>query len=186
MTKTKRPDSRAAAKADREQRWRAEVELWTECGLSQAEFCRRRSLSVGAFRWWVQELKRRGQKKRTNQRSGSRQKSAKAARVRRSQEEILGLIGEYEAGGLTQRAFAESKGIERTVFGRWLRKHGQLSKEAGALVAVRVRDPQVPEEPVSDRSGVELILSCGHTVRVHPDFDADTLTRLIQVMEERC
>ena len=84
MTKAKQPDSRAAAKAEREQRWRDEVELWAKCGLTQAEFCRRRSLSVGAFRWWVRELKRRGPRKRRKHRAGSARKSAATPRVRRS------------------------------------------------------------------------------------------------------
>lgn len=32
--------------------WRGLVEEWSRSGLTQAEFCRRRRLSVASFRWW--------------------------------------------------------------------------------------------------------------------------------------
>ena len=96
------------------------------------------------------------------------------------------LIEEHVASGLTQKAFAESKGIARTVFARWLRKYGRRSSKSTALVPVRIRDSEPVQASISDGSGVEVILSAGPTLRVYPGFDADTLTRLIRVLEEPC
>lgn len=38
--------------AQRAERWRKFVLAWEASGLSQAEFCRRRKVSVHTFRWW--------------------------------------------------------------------------------------------------------------------------------------
>jgi len=38
--------------------WRGLVEEWSRSGLTQAEFCRRRRLSVPSFRWWKARFRR--------------------------------------------------------------------------------------------------------------------------------
>src|SRR5438034_8405899 len=38
--------------------WQATHAAWRESGLSQAEFCRQRSLVVNTFRWWRHRFRR--------------------------------------------------------------------------------------------------------------------------------
>lgn len=39
--------------------WRDVFARWERSGLTQAEFCRRRGVSITRFRWWRYDLKRR-------------------------------------------------------------------------------------------------------------------------------
>ena len=39
--------------------WRDVLARWGRSGLTQAEYCRRRGLSIGTFRWWRHALARR-------------------------------------------------------------------------------------------------------------------------------
>ena len=36
--------------------WRGILAEWSRSGLSQAEYCRRRDIPVGNFRWWKRQL----------------------------------------------------------------------------------------------------------------------------------
>ncbi len=44
----------------RSEYWRDQSEDWESSGLTQAEFCEERGLSLPAFRWWRWKLKREG------------------------------------------------------------------------------------------------------------------------------
>ncbi len=46
----------AKKKSSREDLWRRRLAQWKRSGLSQAEFCRRKEISVATFRWWKQKL----------------------------------------------------------------------------------------------------------------------------------
>ncbi len=39
--------------------WRRRIKEWANSGLTQAEFCRQRKLSLPSFSWWKWELTRR-------------------------------------------------------------------------------------------------------------------------------
>lgn len=52
MAKTKRKTSRAAY-------WQKHISQWSECGLTQAEYCRRNKLSAAAFNWWKRHLRKK-------------------------------------------------------------------------------------------------------------------------------
>ena len=41
---------------ERARYWAKLVAAWRRSGLSQADFCRRRDIQVGAFRWWKRQL----------------------------------------------------------------------------------------------------------------------------------
>jgi hypothetical protein len=52
MAKTKKKTSRAVY-------WQKHISQWSESGLSQAEYCRRKKLSVAAFNWWKRHLRKK-------------------------------------------------------------------------------------------------------------------------------
>ena len=55
----KRSGREVSTKQQRERYWRKIMRQWEQSGQTQAEYCRRQSLSLAAFGWWRSELKRR-------------------------------------------------------------------------------------------------------------------------------
>jgi hypothetical protein len=100
-------------------------------------------------------------------------------RCRRSPEEIVGILRDYERSGLTQRAFVDSKGLCLSSLTFWLRKARErgAADESPRLVPVRLRSEAA--------TGFELIVEAG-TLRIPADFDEDALRRLLQVFASRC
>jgi transposase-like protein len=113
-----------------------------------------------------------------------RSRSESRRRRRRSEEEIAGILREYDRSDLTQRAFADSKGLSLATLSLWLRRvrergsQGDGAGERSRLVPVRLRD--------TTGAGFELALSGGATLSIPPDFDEDALRRLLEVLEARC
>jgi transposase-like protein len=107
-------------------------------------------------------------------------------RRRRSPEEIRELLGEYERSGLTQQAFAETKGVSLSSVSLWLRKAraGALSRgeeilpAPSRLVPVTIRS--------SAPSSFELVIPSGATLRIPADFDPGALERLLTLLVDRC
>ncbi|MHC4680423.1 MAG: IS66 family insertion sequence element accessory protein TnpA [Planctomycetota bacterium] len=52
MAKTRTKTSRAVY-------WQKHISQWSESSLTQAEYCRRNSLSAAAFHWWKGQLRRK-------------------------------------------------------------------------------------------------------------------------------
>jgi hypothetical protein len=49
---------------DRARFWRGVIGRWQRSGLSQAEYCRKTSLSPGSFRWWKYRITIRDERRR--------------------------------------------------------------------------------------------------------------------------
>ena len=110
-------------------------------------------------------------------------KRREARRPHRSPEEIAELLGEYHRSDLTQRAFADWKGLSLSSLSLWLRKARErggreVTVESPRLVPVRLRQ--------SSGAGFELVISGGAILRIPADFDEDALRRLLEVLEARC
>lgn len=103
---------------------------------------------------------------------------------RRSPEEIAEILREYSRSDLTQRAFADSRGLCLSSLSLWLRKarergsEGDGAGESSRLVPVRLRN--------TTGAGFELALSVGATLSIPADFDEDSLRRLLEVLAPRC
>lgn len=106
-------------------------------------------------------------------------------RKRRSSEEIKRLVLEFEASGLRQNVFCRNQGLALSTLQRHLkgrRMDKGETKEGRRLVAVEVAR--------RDRDGnsraacaLEVVLCSGRRIAVQPDFDLDTLGRLLSVLE---
>ena len=106
-------------------------------------------------------------------------------RRRRTPEEVQQLLDDYEQSGLTQQAFADSKGVSLSCVSLWLRKAraGTLSKgevlpAPSRLVPVTIRS--------SAPSSFELVTPGGATLRIPVDFDPGALERLLALLLDRC
>jgi hypothetical protein len=78
-------------------------------------------------------------------------------------------IGEWQASGLTVRAFCERRGLTVASFYAWRRVLQQRAAcEKAAFVPVRVLADAVPDRA----SALEVVLADGRTVGVAPGLDA--------------
>lgn len=125
-------------------------------------------------------------------RSGTRTPEAKAKREAHWRQ----VLDRWRASTLPKTTFARKEGISPDVLGWWqveIRRRDQTQRRTtptarrrsaparrAAFVPVRVVEPSPPLSPAALE-----ILAGGHTVRIRPGFDAETLRRLVAVLEDR-
>lgn len=92
------------------------------------------------------------------------------------------LIREQEQGGISIKAFCQSRGVSQPAYFVWRKKlaRGKQTNAPSAFVPVHV----VPDTPVQP-GGIEIVLSRGRRVRVEPSFDRQLLSDVLSVLEER-
>jgi len=104
---------------------------------------------------------------------------------RRSRAEIEQLVAEYEASGLGRTAFCQQRGLSLSTLARY-RKRPQHTAggiaEGKRWLAVEVSSRAVITGG-ERASGVAVVLAGGRRVEVGLGFDADTLKRLLVVVE---
>lgn len=112
-------------------------------------------------------------------------------------------IASWEASGLKASEYCRREGLSIPSFFWWkseLQRRSTLTKQAGADGATRTKKtsskpapptflavtvpPLFPEE--RDAEAIEVILPRGHRLRIPPGFHAETLHRLIQLLESSC
>jgi hypothetical protein len=119
------------------------------------------------------------------------------ARVRRSAAEWVSLIDQWHDSGLGLSAFCERHGLNFGTMSGWAYKQthkGALERARGeadadtspaaAFVPIRVIETE-PALRSSDRSGIEIVVGTGRRVMVGAGFDAETLRRVVLVLEDR-
>jgi hypothetical protein len=99
---------------------------------------------------------------------------SKRRRKRRSREQIAELVREFNASGLTQRKFSESRGIALSVLQRSLKIERRASEPK--LMAV-----QIEADERTDRAP-ELMVGEDYRIKVGAGFCAGTLRRLLEVL----
>jgi hypothetical protein len=90
-------------------------------------------------------------------------------------------IGEWQASGLSGRAFCQRRGLTVASFYAWRHVLQRRDAERAAFVPVQV----VADAGPIQASVLEVVLTDGRTVRVAPGFDAATLRQLLSVLEGR-
>jgi transposase len=88
-------------------------------------------------------------------------------------------IGEWQASGLSARAFCQRRGLTVASFYAWRRVLQRRAAEQVVFAPVQVVTDAAPAQT----SALEVVLTDGRTVRVAPGFDAATLRRLLAVLE---
>ena len=125
------------------------------------------------------------------------------ARVCRQAAEWAALIDQWRQSGLSLPAFCQRHGLSRGSMQNWVYK-----PELKRAVEAARRESQAPlDEPhapaavpaflpvrvvqaaavgeASDRSGVEVVIGAGRRVVIGAGFDAETLRRVVAVLEGR-
>jgi hypothetical protein len=90
-------------------------------------------------------------------------------------------IAEWQASGLSGRAFCQRRDLTIASFYAWRRVLQRRDAERAAFVPVQVVADAVPTQTCA----LEVVLTDGRTVRVAPGFDAATLRQLLAVLEGR-
>ena len=102
-------------------------------------------------------------------------------------------LQQWQRSGLSIRAFCRLHDLPEANFYAWRRTlderdRQQPNDEAPRFVPLQVL-PEVESEATASTtgrraSGLELLLGNGRVLRIHADFDADTLRRLLALLEE--
>jgi hypothetical protein len=103
------------------------------------------------------------------------------ARDERKERQWRRWIGEWQASGLSVRAFCERRGLALPTFYAWRRTLERRAAEGPAFVPVQV----VADAAPTQAGALEVVLPDGRTVRVAPGFDAATLRQLLAVLGGR-
>jgi hypothetical protein len=131
------------------------------------------------------------------------------AKVRRQAAEWAALIDQWRQSGLSLPAFCQRHGISRGTMQNWVYKPTlqRAVEEARRQAQTRAAGPgqadgPPPSDPSpaflpvriaestaghvgADRSGVEIVLGAARRVVVAAGFDAETLRRVVAVLEGR-
>jgi len=108
-------------------------------------------------------------------------------RRRRSRAEVEQLVAEYEVSGLNRTAFCQQRGLSLSTLVRYRRRQQQRVGEGDnekRWLAVEVSG--VTAVAGGERaSGLAVWLPGGWRIEIGRGFDADTLKRLLVVVERR-
>src|ERR1700738_3069860 len=104
----------------------------------------------------------------------------------RSSEEVERLVIEYEASGAEPGKFCRERQLARSVLHRHLQRRrlaalGPMPVQRLAAVSL-IGTNDNREEP--DGCAVAVALSSGRRIQVWPNFDSETLERLLKTLEE--
>jgi hypothetical protein len=114
-------------------------------------------------------------------------KTELSARKRRSRAEVQQLVSEFVSGGMRRSEFCESRGLSFSTLDRhlkkrrWKRRRRPVSS-AGRLVKVELATRKSPTQH-EPSCGLAVVLQGGRRIEVHPDFDTNTLERLVSALE---
>ena len=97
---------------------------------------------------------------------------------KRTRAEWTGLVEEAQTSDLTQKAFAQQRGLSPTTLSWWASRLRREAREQTALVAV-----DVVEDAPTGTVDFRVELASGRTVVVPAAFDAGALQRLVAALE---
>jgi len=98
----------------------------------------------------------------------------------RKQQQWQRRIQQWQASGLSVRAFCARHGLAEPGFYAWRRKLRQRHERVTDFVPVQVLAHPQP----STEDSLEVVLAGGRRLRIRPGFDAVTLRQLLTVLEE--
>ena len=104
---------------------------------------------------------------------------------RRSRAEIKQLVAEFEASGLGRTAFCQQRGLSLSTLTRYRRRKQQAAgkvAEEKRWLAVEVSGSGAVAGGERS-SGLAVVLASGRRIDIGRGFDADTLKRLLAVVE---
>jgi hypothetical protein len=111
------------------------------------------------------------------------QPKALVVRRRRSWAEAAELVADYEASGLNQRQFCESRRLCLSTLSRYLKRSRQSGGGADGARWVAVEVSRESGATGTMGSGLAVVVGRGRKVEVGRGFDAPTLVELMNLLE---
>jgi len=110
---------------------------------------------------------------------------AGVVRRRRSRAEVEALVAEFEASGLMRAAFCQHRGLAVGTLDKYRRRvQSKPQSGAGTLLPVEVISSPSRHAESESRDGVLTVeLRSGRRIEVYRGFDAETLERLLAVLD---
>ncbi len=103
----------------------------------------------------------------------------------REKPEWVRVAEEYEGSGLTQREFAEQRGMKLSTLQSWVYRR-RRQESAAPQRPVRLLPVQVATAPVeSERSSLEVFTASGVRVRLVAGTDVEYVARLVAALERQ-
>jgi len=103
---------------------------------------------------------------------------------RRSRAEIEQLVAEYEASGLGRTVFCQQRGLSLSTLARYRRRQEQTVGEAAQGKRwLKVEVSGSTAVAGGESASLAVVLRGGRRIEVGRGFDADTLKRLLAVVE---
>lgn len=93
------------------------------------------------------------------------------------------MLKRQQQSKLSIRAFCRLHQLSETNFYAWRRTLARRDRQLPPFVPVQLLNPQPPTPPPAN-SPLELLLPNGRILRIGPAFDADTLRRLLPLLED--
>jgi transposase InsO family protein len=148
-------DGKPGTRRDRvkEALWRKRVDAQQSSGLAVRAYCRREGLSEAAFHWWHRELARRDGE-------------AKAASGHATTRDCSRAVGGGRRGSRSKAGGASNPARSAFV---------ELTGPPGVAAAFPEAGCAAPV--------VEVVLRCGRVLRVRDGFTAETVGRLVTLLE---
>jgi len=108
-----------------------------------------------------------------------------AVRRRRSRTEVEALVAEFEASGLMRAAFCHARGLAVGTLDKYRRRvQSKPQSRAGALLPVEVfSSPSRHADSETHDGELTVELRSGRRIEVRRGFDAETLERLLTVLD---
>jgi hypothetical protein len=106
---------------------------------------------------------------------------------RRTRAEIRQLVAEFLGSGMRRSEFCRNRGLSFGTLNRHLKKQrwkrrSRKASSASRLVSVGLAARKSPTQ-YEPSCGLAVVLSGGRRIEVHPDFDTNTLERLVTALE---
>jgi hypothetical protein len=115
------------------------------------------------------------------------EKQKMSARRRRTRAEVQQLVAEFVSSGMRRSEFCQSRGLSFSTLDRHLKKRRwkrrrRPSSSASRLLPVELAAGKSPTQH-EPSCGLAVVLQGGRRIEVHPDFDENTLERLVIALE---
>jgi transposase len=94
------------------------------------------------------------------------------------------VVQDWRASGLSVCQFCRLRKLSEQSFYGWRRTLQLRDAEAPSTPFIPVRIVPEAVMPTAANTGLELLLVNGRRLQIGPDFDASTLRRLLQVLDE--
>jgi len=116
------------------------------------------------------------------------EKQKMSARRRRTRAEVQQLVAEFVSSGMRRSEFCQSRGLSFSTLDRHLKKRRwkrrrRPTSSASRLLPVKLAAGKSPTQH-EPSCGLAVVLQGGRRIEVHPDFDTNTLERLVIALEQ--